>query len=67
MVWDVLAILAFSLADTYFITQLGMNELTAIRFTFPIVSTLASVAIGLVTGAASVIAKEIGKGNRWQV
>ncbi|ESA38125.1 mate efflux family protein [Leptolyngbya sp. Heron Island J] len=61
MVWGVLAILAFSLADTYFIAQLGTNELAAISFTFPVVSILASVAMGLGTGAASVIAREIGK------
>lgn len=67
MVWGVLAVLAFSLADTYFIAQLGTNELAAISFTFPVVSILASVAMGLGTGAASVIAREIGKGNRRQV
>ncbi|MFG6100208.1 MATE family efflux transporter [Leptothoe sp. ISB3NOV94-8A] len=67
MVWGVLAVLAFSLADTYFIAQLGTNELAAISFTFPVVSILASVAMGLGTGAASVIAREIGKGNRQTV
>ncbi len=67
MVWGVLAILAFSLTDTYFIAQLGTNELAAISFTFPVVSILASVAMGLGTGAASIIAREIGKGNRQKV
>ncbi|MEM9483451.1 MAG: MATE family efflux transporter [Cyanobacteria bacterium P01_F01_bin.116] len=67
MVWGVLAVLAFSLTDTYFIAQLGTNELAAISFTFPIVSILTSVAMGLGTGAASVIAREIGKGERQKV
>ena len=67
MVWGVLAVLAFSLADTYFIAQLGTKELAAISFSFPVVSILASVAMGLGTGAASVIAREIGKGNRQKV
>ncbi|MEM7063463.1 MAG: MATE family efflux transporter [Cyanobacteria bacterium P01_B01_bin.77] len=67
MVWGILSVLAFSLADTYFIAQLGTNELAAISFTFPVVSILASVAMGLGTGAASVIAREIGKGNRRNV
>ena len=67
MVWGILSVLAFSLADTYFIAQLGTSELAAISFTFPVVSILASVAMGLGTGAASVIAREIGKGNRRKV
>lgn len=67
MVWGILAVLAFSLADTYFIAQLGTDELVAISFTFPVVSVLTSVAMGLGTGAASVIAREIGKGNRQRV
>ncbi|MEM6251608.1 MAG: MATE family efflux transporter [Cyanobacteria bacterium P01_D01_bin.156] len=62
-----MAVLAFSLANTYFIAQLGTNELAAISFTFPVVSVLASIAMGLGTGAASVIAREIGKGNRQKV
>ena len=67
MVWGVLAVLAFSLTDTYFIAQLGTSELAAISFTFPIVSILTSVAMGLGTGAASVIAREIGQGARQKV
>ncbi len=67
MVWGVFSILAFSLADTYFVAQLGTNELAAISFTFPVVTVLGSVAMGLGTGAGSVIARGIGEGNRQKV
>ncbi|MGK7873953.1 MAG: MATE family efflux transporter [Xenococcaceae cyanobacterium] len=66
-VWGVFSILAFSLADTYFVAQLGTRELAAISFTFPVVTILGSVAMGLGTGTSSVIARTIGAGNRWQV
>lgn len=67
MVWGIFAVLAFSLADTYFVAQLGTKELAAISFTFPVVTVLGSVAMGLGTGASSVIARAIGEGNRRQV
>ncbi len=67
MVWGVLSVLAFSLADTYFVAQLGTNELAAIGFTFPVVSILSSIAMGLGTGVSSVVARVIGRGDRRQV
>ena len=67
MVWGILSVLAFSLADTYFVARLGTNELAAMSFTFPIVNVLSSVAMGLGIGAASVIARSVGEGNRQKV
>ena len=64
MVWGVFSVLAFSLADTYFVAQLGTNELAAMSFTFPVVTVLGSVAMGLATGTSSVIARVIGQGER---
>ncbi len=63
MVWGVFSVLAFSLADTYFVAQLGTNELAAMSFTFPVVTVLGSVAMGLATGTSSVIARVIGQGD----
>ncbi len=67
MVWGVLSVLAFSLADTYFVAQLGTNELAAMSFTFPVVTVLGSVAMGLGSCTSSVIARGIGEGNRQKV
>ncbi len=67
MVWGVFSVFAFSLADTYFVAQLGTNELAAMSFTFPVVAVLASVAMGLGVGTSSVIARVIGEGNRQKV
>ena len=67
MIWGVLSVLAFSLADTYFVAQLGTKELAAMSFTFPVVTILGSIAMGLATGTSSVIARVIGRGEQQQV
>ncbi len=67
MVWGILAIVAFNLADTYFVGQLGTNQLAAMSFTFPVVMTLGSLAMGLGIGASSIIARAIGQGDRSRV
>ena len=67
MVWGILSIFAFSLADTYFVAQLGTKELAAISFTFPVVTVLSSIAMGLGTGVSSIVARVIGEGDRLKV
>ena len=67
MTWGMFAIVAFNLADTYFVGQLGTLPLAAISFTFPVVMTVGSIAIGLGVGAASVISRAIGSGDKRMV
>ncbi len=67
MIWGIFSILAFSLADTYFVAQLGTRELAAMSFTFPVVNVLSGVAMGLGIGASSIIARGIGEGDRQKV
>ena len=35
MIWGIFALMAFNVADTYFVGQLGARELAAMSFTFP--------------------------------
>ncbi|PZD73755.1 Multidrug export protein MepA [Acaryochloris thomasi RCC1774] len=67
MVWGVFALIAFNLVDTYFVGQLGTAQLAAMSFTFPVVLTLGSLAMGLGVGASSVIARAIGEGDMSRV
>ncbi|MDJ0634634.1 MAG: MATE family efflux transporter [Xenococcaceae cyanobacterium MO_188.B29] len=67
MIWGVLAITAFNIVDTYFVGQLGTKPLAAMSFTFPVVMTLGSLAMGLGVGTSSVIARAIGEGDRDRV
>lgn len=61
MAWGLFSVIGFTLADTYFVGQLGRVELAAISFTFPVIFMLGSLAMGIGVGASSVIARAIGE------
>ncbi len=60
MMIGISATMGLYVVDTWFIGQLGPDPLAAIAFTFPVVFTLSSVAIGLGAGTSSVLARAIG-------
>ena len=62
MIGGILSVKAIGLSDAYFVGQLGEQPLAAISFTFPVVMTLISLAIGLSAGASSVLSRAIGDG-----
>ena len=64
MVFGILSILSFNLIDVFFISKLGIIELAAISFTFPVVIFIGSIAMGLGTGLSAVVSRAIGEGNR---
>ncbi|MFP4473183.1 MAG: MATE family efflux transporter [Candidatus Omnitrophota bacterium] len=63
MLLGMMALMAFNLADTYFIGLLGTRELAAMSFTFPVVLLVISIGIGLGAGASSIISRTIGQGD----
>ena len=67
MVAGLLAVLSISVADTYFIGHLGVEELAALSFTFPVVFSLIGISIGLGEGANSVVSRAIGARRERQV
>lgn len=64
MVFGLAAVLSQSLVDTFFVGQLGPRQLAALSFTFPVALTFTSLSIGLSAGAASVISRVIGAGEK---
>lgn len=60
MAWGILAVISFNVADAYFVGQLGTRPLAALSFTFPVVMTVMSLALGLGIGVASVLSRAIG-------
>lgn len=61
MIIGMLMLFTFSLVDTWFISFLGTESLTAISFTFPVTFFVMSLAIGLGIGASAVVAKCLGR------
>ena len=52
-----------SFIDMWFIGQVGVRELAALSFAFPVIMVVTSVAIGLGAGTSSVVARAIGVNN----
>ena len=51
-VFGLLGMVAFNLADTFFVGQLGTQPLAAMSFTFPVVMVVLSIANGIGRTAA---------------
>jgi len=60
MMLGISAMLLVNLADTWFVSQLGTDQLSAMGFAFPVVVVTSSLALGVGSGAASAIARGIG-------
>lgn len=63
MILGIVGVMSVSLVDTCYLGQLGTEPLAAISFTFPVVLTISSLAIGLSAGTSSVVARSIGEGD----
>ncbi len=59
----ILSMIAFNLVDTFFVAQLGTNELAAMSFTFPVIMVIGSLAMGLGIGTSALVSRAIGEGN----
>lgn len=67
MVLGIAAIIFFNIVDTFWVGQLGAQQLAAMSFTFPVVMVVMSVAMGLSIGGTAVIARALGTGDDSQV
>lgn len=67
MVAGVFSLSAFQLIDAYFVSQLGVNALAAMSFTFPVVMCVGAIALGMSMGTAAVVSRAIGRGERHRV
>lgn len=67
MIGGMFALSAFNLADTYFVSKLGTDELAAMSFTFPVVMILSFIALGIGMGVSSCVSRAIGQGNQHKV
>ncbi len=67
MIFGTLSLVVFQLADTFFIGQLGTDELAAISYSYPVILFINSIALGIGLGAATVISRAIGEGDQNKV
>jgi len=67
MCWGYISLSAFNLIDTYFVAKLGIKELAALSFIFPVMAFVFAFANALGVGASSNIARAVGNGDKHQV
>jgi putative MATE family efflux protein len=67
MVLGLVSLNSYSIADTYFVGQLGTLPLAAMGFTFPVSFSLVAIGLGVGIGASSVLARLLGTGDRQSV
>ncbi|MCI4667963.1 MAG: MATE family efflux transporter [Bacteroidia bacterium] len=67
MIVGIFAMVSFNLVDTYFVGQIGTNELAALSFTLPVVLVLNAIGMGLSMGASAVISRAIGENDKEKV
>lgn len=67
MAFGIVFMIALNLVDTYFVGRLGTEELAAMSFTFPVVSLVISLAMGLGIGSTSAISRAIGNDHEKDV
>lgn len=63
MIFGMLGMVVFSLADTYYVGKLGTLPMAAITFTFPVVLVINSINQGLGIGASAVISRAVGEND----
>jgi len=63
MMFGIVSLMLFNLADIWFVAQLGTQPMAALAFTFPVSFSVVSLAIGLGIGTSATLARLIGSGN----
>lgn len=67
LAWGLLAMTSFTVADTYFISQLGTKPLAALGFCIPVVMFFMGIIFGLNVGTSSVVSRLYGSGDMEKV
>ncbi len=67
MIFGMLSMGMFNLADTFFVGKLGTEQLSALSFIFPVVLIVNSVALGIGIGTSVLVSIAEGGGNREEV
>jgi putative MATE family efflux protein len=67
MLLGMMGIVVFNLVDTYFVGILGVEQLAAMSFSFPVIMLLNSVSLGIGIGTSSLIARNYIKADHDEV
>ncbi len=57
------SIIAFNIVDTFYIGQLGPDQLAAMGFCFPVIFIMGALSVGLGNGGLSIVSRALGEGK----
>ncbi|MFP4012235.1 MAG: MATE family efflux transporter [Spirochaetaceae bacterium] len=60
MIFGILSMVLYNLADTFFVGRLGTEQLAALSFTFPVVLTIGSLSQGIGMGTSAAVSRAVG-------
>ena len=63
MVFGMIGMSIFNIVDTLYVGRLGVQQLAALSFTFPVVLVLNNIALGIGVGTSSVLSRALGSGD----
>jgi len=64
MIIGISVMILYQVINTFFVSLMGTEALTAISFTFPVVHTMTNFGVGFGIGVSVILAKSIGGGDR---
>ncbi|RKX73271.1 MAG: MATE family efflux transporter, partial [Spirochaetes bacterium] len=64
MIFGIVSMGLYNIVDTFFVGQLGKEQLAALAFTFPVVLVVQSLALGIGMGTAAVVSRALGERNQ---
>ncbi len=67
MIFGMLGMVIFNLADTYFVGKLGVDQLAAISFCFPVIMFINSLSLGIGIGTSSLVSRNFVVSDRHDV
>jgi putative MATE family efflux protein len=67
MVFGIFSMGLYNVVDTFFVGQLGKDQLAALAFTFPVVLVVQSIALGLGMGTSAVVSMALGASDHDKV
>lgn len=63
MIAGIISLMLLGLVDSYFVGKLGLDELAALGFTLPVISSAHGIALGLGMALSVLISRMLGAGN----
>ena len=63
MVFGVLSLMSFQLADSFFVARLGVEPLAVVGFTIPIYQLVIGLQVGIGIATTALISQRLGQGN----